>query len=156
MNSDQIQKIIEEILNKMGVDYSAVEFGESEGRSRFLVRTSDSSLLIGVRGENLKALNYLVKRMLPEDQEAHFVVDVEDYFLQKVEKIKYAAKVSAERAKFLKEDVEMEPMSSYERMVVHSVLSDDPDISTESRGVGGSRRVVIKFKMTDAAEEDQF
>ena len=52
----------------------------------------------------------------------------------------------AERARFFKKDIEMSPMTAYERMIVHSSFSDFPDIETESFGGGRDRFVVIKYK----------
>jgi predicted RNA-binding protein Jag len=51
----------------------------------------------------------------------------------------------SDRAKSFKIDVELDPMSSYERMIVHSYLEGVPEIKTESIGEGSSRRVVIKY-----------
>ncbi len=51
----------------------------------------------------------------------------------------------AEEARNLKTDILMEPMSSYERMVVHSTLAGIPDISTESVGLGKDRRLKVKY-----------
>ena len=51
----------------------------------------------------------------------------------------------AERARELKYDVEMEPMSSYERLIIHSVLQGSANIKTESQGDGRSRRVVVRY-----------
>lgn len=147
MNEDT-KTTIEEFLNKMGIDHSGVSKTESDGRIRYSVETPDSALLIGNKGENLKSLNYLIKSVVAKNQEGgetNFIIDVGDYYLQRVEKVKYAAKVSAERARFLKDSVEMEPMSSYERLVVHQALADDPEIKTESTGFGSTRRVVIKY-----------
>jgi spoIIIJ-associated protein len=155
MNEDT-KTTIEEFLNKMGIEHSGVLKSESDGRIRYSVETSDSALLIGNKGESLKSLNYLIKSIVSKNQEegkTNFIVDVGDYYLERVEKVKYAAKVTAERAKFLKDSVEMEPMSSYERLVVHQALADDPEIKTESTGFGKTRRVVIKY--TDSQENHQ-
>ncbi len=51
----------------------------------------------------------------------------------------------AKRARSFKIDVEMDPMTSYERMLVHSHLEGRPNIKTESIGEGKERRLVIKF-----------
>ena len=51
----------------------------------------------------------------------------------------------ASRAKTFKRDIELEPMSSYERMIVHSTLADDTAVRTESDGEGKFRKVIIKY-----------
>jgi spoIIIJ-associated protein len=51
----------------------------------------------------------------------------------------------AERARSLQYDVELSPMSAYERLIVHTTLQDAPNVKTESQGEGRNRRVVIKY-----------
>ena len=51
----------------------------------------------------------------------------------------------AERARSFQYDVELSPMSSYERLIIHTTLSDAPNVKTESQGEGRNRRVVIKY-----------
>ena len=52
----------------------------------------------------------------------------------------------AQRARLFKHDVEMGPMSAYERLVVHELFADDPEIKTESQGEGKFRHIVLKHK----------
>ncbi|MEK7526803.1 MAG: R3H domain-containing nucleic acid-binding protein, partial [Patescibacteria group bacterium] len=54
-------------------------------------------------------------------------------------------KIMAERARSFKTNMELEPMSPYERMIIHSALESLPDIKTESVGFGRGRKVVIKY-----------
>lgn len=51
----------------------------------------------------------------------------------------------AERARTFKHDVEMSPMSPYDRLIVHASLTGLPDIKTESLGEGQVRHIVIKY-----------
>lgn len=135
----------------MGVSFQTVEKVPSADskHDRFMIQTSESALLIGSKGENLGALNYIIKRMvsktLPPETEAKFFVDVNEYHEKALESVKAKAKIMSERARSFKSDVELEPMSSYERMLIHSFLDGAPNIKTESRGEGASRRVVIKY-----------
>ncbi len=76
----------------------------------------------------------------------NFFVDVNDYQGKNIERIKSQALDLAEKVTLFKRDVEMAPMSSYERMIVHSVLEDNPNVFTESIGENGFRRLVIKTK----------
>jgi spoIIIJ-associated protein len=78
-------------------------------------------------------------------EELSFVVDVNDYQKKRIEDIRAKARVYAERARYFKSSVEMDPMSSYERMIIHSEFSDTPDIETSSAGVGRDRHIVIRF-----------
>jgi len=74
-----------------------------------------------------------------------FLVDVDDYRTRQIKDLETKAKMMAERARSLQYDVELTPMSAYERLIVHTALADEPNVKTESQGEGRSRRVVIKY-----------
>ncbi len=115
---------------------------------RFIIHTADSAILIGEHGARLLALNHLIKRMTEKqfpDQHLSFMVDVNDYQKKRIEDIRAKAHMLAERARYFKSSVEMDPMSSYERMIVHAEFTETPDITTESAGTGRDRHVVLRF-----------
>ncbi|MDO8483089.1 MAG: R3H domain-containing nucleic acid-binding protein [bacterium] len=151
MDHTKTKKIIEDTLKFMGVSFQTVEKVDSvdSKHERFMIRTEESALLIGSKGENLGALNYIIKRIvsktLSPEGEAKFFIDVNEYHEKALESVKAKAKIMSERARSFRSDVELEPMSSYERMLIHSFLEGTPDIKTESVGEGVSRRVVIKY-----------
>ena len=70
---------------------------------------------------------------------------VNDYKEKKINQIKETTLLLAQRAKTLCYDVEMQPMSSYERMIVHTIIEKEEGLTTESIGKGKERRVVIKY-----------
>jgi spoIIIJ-associated protein len=144
------KEMIESLVKLMGVKLDAVEIVEDgiTNRTIFVIRSTESGLLIGDRGDNFQALTHLIKRMVCKGDESvssQFAIDVNDYQSSMVEGIKMKAVMLANRVRDLKSDVEMEPMSSYERLVVHGALTDQPGIKTESVGIGRERRVVIKY-----------
>lgn len=151
MNNEQIRDLIKEIVSKMGVAYQDIEVKQDEvtGRTVFTIKTSESGLLIGDRGETFFALSHLIKKMAMKgvemDDSKVFSVDVNDYQSSIVDRLKNKALILANRARDLKSNIEMEPMSSYERLVVHDLLSGQSNIKTESTGEGKERRVVIKY-----------
>ncbi len=115
---------------------------------RFEVRTPDSAILIGERGARLLALNHLVKRIVErdlKDENLQFFIDINDYQKKRIDDIRTKAHMLAERARYFKSSVEMDPMSSYERMIVHAQFTEVPDITTESSGYGKDRRVILKY-----------
>lgn len=148
MNTDKIKSLIEEVLKKMTISFDEIEISfEADNKPRFLIKTKDSHLLIGHRGENFTALNHLIKRIVSKEapEDFKFSIDINNYQQSNLEMIKKKAKVIADRVKSFKMNMEMEPMSSYERMTVHAMFTDDKNIKTESVGEGKDRRVVIKF-----------
>lgn len=150
IDKTKTKEMIEFLIKLMGVKLDAVEIVEDSltNRTIFVIKSTESGLLIGDRGDNFQALTHLIKRMVCKGDESissQFAIDVNDYQSSMVEKIKTKATMLANRVRDFKSDVEMEPMSSYERLVVHGALTDQPGIKTESIGEGRERRVVIKY-----------
>lgn len=148
MEKDEITAAIKELIGKLGVDITDVSPSELGGHTLFTVHTKDSGVLIGTGGETLQALNHLVKKMFEGkgDEDARFVVDVNGYHAKHIQMLEHQARMLAERARMFKYDVEMSPMSAYDRLIVHASLQDLPDITTESAGEGKVRHVVIKYR----------
>lgn len=147
---EHITEVLRTILGFLGVSFTdiVVESDEKTKSLRFVIQTPESAILIGEHGARLLALNHLVKRIVEhdgKDEESSFFIDVNDYQKKHIEEIRMKAKMLAERARYFKSSVEMDPMSSYERMIVHSEFSEVSDIKTESAGVGKERRVILKY-----------
>ncbi|MEK7122049.1 MAG: R3H domain-containing nucleic acid-binding protein [Patescibacteria group bacterium] len=145
--SDKVKEIIKILIGKMGV-VAEVEENFSLAGIRFSVKTENAGLLIGNNGANLAALNHLAKKIakkdIVEDDFPQFFLDVNDYLKQKNESLEDLAKMNAQKARYFKKEILMPPMNAYERRVVHSILTEYPDIVTESIGEEPNRRVVIK------------
>ena len=146
-----VSSTIKSILDLMRVSCS-LEFQEGGEESWFIIKTDEAPLLIGENGQNLFALTHIVRRIAekkfpPTAAEANawrFLIDINDYHKKRIDEIKDQARMHAQRVRYFKKEVEMPPMNAYERRIVHTVLQEYPDISTESSGEGFSRRVVIK------------
>lgn len=156
MNHEHIKKTIQDILTLIGVAYESITSSEVEGRTAFVIKSPESHLLIGGRGIHLSALNHIIKRITAktEAQEGalDFYVDVNDYHERLMQEIKNKATILAGRARSFKTNIEMEPMSSYERMIVHSFFQETADIKTESVGTGSGRHIVLKYVEPEAKE----
>lgn len=110
------------------------------------VRVKDAKFLIGPRGEHLRALNNLVRTLLERKfgrEGRRIVVDINRYHLERVEALRAKVRIVAERVRTFGVEAELAPMASYERMIIHAMFSQDPDITTESRGEGRARHVVL-------------
>jgi spoIIIJ-associated protein len=142
---ETIQTITETLLGKLGIQatYEVSTVAEQQVLS---VTVEDAALLIGAQGDRLRSLNTIV-RMIAEKNgfTDRFSIDVNNYQRAEVEKLQRTAKMLAGRARSLKYDVEMNPMRPFDRMIVHAALTNEPNIKTESVGVGRERRVVIKY-----------
>ncbi|MEK7151898.1 MAG: R3H domain-containing nucleic acid-binding protein [Patescibacteria group bacterium] len=153
MTTEEIKDIIEEILKHLTIPFNGVDIVSGEIGVVFMINTDEARFLIGNNGANLIALNHVVKRIVDkrkkEEEFTNFTIDVNSYQKQRNEELQNKAKMLAERAKSLHADVEMEPMTPYERMVVHTTLAGDLEVETASVGFGKDRKVVIKYKNTN-------
>lgn len=147
-----VEKIIRDMLDALQVPYSKVTHADVAGQTVFSIETEDARRLIGAHGDTIHALDMLVKKVLEkqqplsEGQEAPmFLVDVNEYRTKQIKDLQTKALMMAERARSFQYDVELNPMSAYERLIVHTTLQDAPNVKTESQGEGRNRRVVIKY-----------
>lgn len=158
-----IETTLKEALEAMGAVYSSVRHEEIAGQSVFAIQADDARTLIGMHGDTVHALDHVVKKIvekrmyalqrtegeniLPPSEEngGHFLVDVNDYRSKQIKDLQAKALMMAERSRSFQYDVELSPMSAYERLIVHTTLADSPNVKTESQGEGRSRRVVIRY-----------
>lgn len=151
MDSEKAKKIIEQIFVLISVPTEAVTYSLDEKRGHvFSVRSAEFERLSSEREDLNRDLVYLLKRIfnkdaLPGTETFKCTIDINNLQSKADARIKMKALNAAEEARNLKTDVLMEPMSSYERMVVHSTLALGQDISTESVGIGRDRRVKVKY-----------
>ena len=150
MNQAEIKKIIEETLISGGFVFDSVEIVEKNHIGPvFVIKTKDSGVLIGPQGETLRTLTFILKRVVAQklklEKDPIFSVDINDYRDATLRQLEHKARILADRAVSFKTTVELEPMSSYERMYVHSLFTDNPYIKTESVGEGKERHITLKF-----------
>lgn len=153
---ESVATILKELLAAAGVPHVGVEQSSIAGQEIFSIRTDDARSLIGVHGDTVYALDFLVKKIyenrMPAPLEGEvsertpmFLVDVNDYRTKQIKDLQAKALMMAERARSFQYDVELSPMSSYERLIIHTTLQGAPNVKTESQGEGRNRRIVIKY-----------
>ena len=164
-----IHTTLKDLLNSFGASFSDIQKIEVAGQTVFNIQTDDARTLIGMHGDTVHAIDYLVKKIteqkLPHvspsevsDTESsdskdastnarglQFLVDVNDYRSKQIRDLQTKALMMAERARSFQYDVELTPMSAYERLIIHTSLADAPNVKTESLDEGRNRRVVIKY-----------
>ena len=121
--------------------------GETEAPMILEVSGDDLGLLIGWRGETLRALQTTVNLMMGDEQAdgqgRRLILDVERYRARREEQVRELAQRLADRVKASGERYTLDPMHAYERRIIHLTLQDDPGVRTESSGHEPARRVVI-------------
>jgi spoIIIJ-associated protein len=143
----EAERYLAEVLQKMGIQ-AEIEHrldAQDQGPAVIDIKGGDLGVLIGWRGETLRALqllvNTMVRQVLPDGDA--IILDVEHYRTRREESVRDLALRVADRAKRNGERIGLDPMQPYERRVVHTTLASDPDVSTESEGEEPTRRVVI-------------
>jgi spoIIIJ-associated protein len=149
MNQDQIKKIIEDIFTHTNCSLSSCEFSNENGMLWCMIQTPDSRFLIGRDGETLRSLNHLIRKMIEknatEEEATTLFIDVNGYQKKRFDSLKTTAHMMAERARYFKSNIEIDPMPAYERRIIHMFLENEKDVKTESEGQGPGRRVIIKY-----------
>ena len=110
--------------------------------------SDNNSILIGKDGKTLSALLTIVKQMLNTNYNINpkIILDVENYKENQEKRIERLAKKLAREVVKTKMEIKMDNMNSYERRIVHNILSNDKKVCTISEGEEPNRHVVIKLK----------
>ncbi|NCU28253.1 MAG: hypothetical protein EOM85_01105 [Candidatus Moranbacteria bacterium] len=149
MNANKIKETIEEIFKHTSCSLSSVEISDENGMLWCAIETPDSRFMIGRDGETLRSLNHLIQKILEkdftEDGVRNILIDINGYQRKRFDNLKNIAHMMAERAKYFKSNIEIDPMPAFERRIIHMFLEGDKEIKTESEGEGANRRVVIKY-----------
>lgn len=145
--SAQPKATLEKLLALLGFP-ATVEEHPMDDSLLLDVKTDDSGRLIGRQGQTLSDLQYITNRLLfQQDTTAPKVmVDVGGYRAQAREALVKKTKEAAEKVRRWGEVVELEPMSAFDRRIVHHALREDPDIETQSVEVDGTDRKAMLLR----------
>jgi spoIIIJ-associated protein len=140
----QSKAILEKILGTLGFA-ATVEEHTLDGDLMLDVKTDEPGRLIGRQGQTLADLQYIVNRILfQQDQSTPKVMlDVGGYRAQAREALVKKAKDAADKVRRWGDIVELEPMGSFDRRIVHHALRDDPDVETQSVEVDGTEKKAL-------------
>jgi spoIIIJ-associated protein len=147
MESPNFEAYVTEFLKHLCITVTAVERVSVAGHDIVNIETPDSKLLIGTQGDTLRACNVILRRLLEHagvHGYEHCMLDVNGFQLERIRDIEQKARLLADRVRTFGSSAEMVPMNAYERMIVHSMFSEDADIATESAGFGPDRHVILK------------
>jgi len=139
--------ILEKILELLGFGVTVEEHHMDDG-ILLDVKTEDSGRLIGRQGQTLSDLQYVTNRLLfQQDPSApKIMVDVSGYRAQAREALVKKAKDAAEKVRRWGDVVELEPLSAFDRRIIHQALKDDPGIETHSVEVEGTDKKAILLR----------
>ena len=141
---------LSKVLSSMNI--SAVNVVKREGDILIVdikdISSTDMGILIGKRGNTLDAIQYLLSLVINKNKDNYIkvVVDTEGYRAKREETLVRLANKMAEKARYVKRPIKLEPMNPYERRIIHSALQNIPGITTYSEGDEPYRRVVIQSR----------
>ncbi len=143
------KKYLEGILKALGIAYKieARSIGNEE-QIHYLIDSYENSLLIGVKGKTLEALQILLRNLISSYTKDHIVVtlDIGGYKQNRARQLEILATKTAKEVVKTKMEIKLPHMNSFERRVIHEKLSEWHDVYTESEGEGEERAIVIKPK----------
>jgi spoIIIJ-associated protein len=152
MKKTEIQNLIKDLIEKATVSVKEISLEEKDSKNIWVsVEVDNPYIFTGRGGEALSALNHIVRKIIetknpPESEEFFSVlIDINGFQKKRIDNVKAIAHMMAERARYFKSSIEVEPMSAFERRIIHEFLAEAPDLSTESTGEGPTRHVVIKY-----------
>ena len=143
----EIKEYLTNLINGLGLEVS-FEIQNKEDHTIIKMYSDNNPILIGKNGQTLKALEILTKQMLNSKYGLFYKVtlDVENYKGKRQESLERLAKRLAKEVSSTKTEIHMDNMTSYERRIVHNILTNFKGITTESEGEEPNRHVVIKPK----------
>ncbi len=145
---------VNNIMNAMhikGVTNDVSRELNSEGGKIIKLKGEEAGVLIGHHGETLDALQYLsnlaINNKIEQSGESceKITLDIEGYRARREETLKNLAKRTAEKVKKYRKNITLEPMTPYERRIIHSTLQGNSKVMTASIGTDDNRRVVVHY-----------
>lgn len=147
---ETIIELVRQVTERMHLPCEVAVTAPEEDTSPLLVDVQvpdNAKLLIGKNGQNLQALEHVLRAMLVRQHgfARSISVDVNGYRKEKFQELVGVIQKAAQRVRDTGKSEALPPMTSYERRVVHTELASWSDLTTESIGQDPQRRVVIKL-----------
>ena len=140
---------VKTLITDIGLSAEASLYTCEDGTRRIIISGDDASTLIGHHGDTLDALQYLAnlasarKNINGERDKSRVTIDIEGYRAKREETLRALARRMAAKALRNKRSVMLEPMSAYERRIIHSEVQNIEGVSTNSIGSDNNRKIVI-------------
>jgi spoIIIJ-associated protein len=146
INKEQ-DKLIKDFFASLGVD-AGMEITEDEEAISVALETEDTGMIIGYHGETLESLQLVLSLVLAKanGEFKRVSIEVGDYKKNRTEWLERLALDAKERALSDGKEVYLSELKSWERRVVHLLLQDDKEVTSESSGEGKDRVLVVKPK----------
>jgi len=142
---DLAVNFLKDVFDKMNLDAEIIVEEKEEGNYVFNIQGDDMGILIGKRGQTLDSFQYLANIVANKNKNNHIYItlDTENYRERRKETLETLAKNLAKKVKMTKKSIVLEPMTPYERRIIHFALQNDKHIKTHSEGEEPYRKVII-------------
>lgn len=139
------ESFLRTLIQNAGIEATVRCEEKEEGEIRYALEGEDLGVLIGHHGEVLDSLQYLLSLVTNRhgDDFVRVTIDIENYREKRENTLKALARKTAQRVKKSGRNVTFEPMSAYERRIIHSQVQEIGGVTTHSIGSGDERRVVM-------------
>jgi len=142
--AEKAKDLFEGILQRVSPEYR-VNVRETEGKIILGIEGDESGLLIGKRGQNLDALQYIMNKAINKIDAEHkmIMIDSGEYRKRREEFLLGLAEKVSKKVKKTKKPVSLANMNAHDRRIIHMFLQEDESLVTQSRGEGKFRKIVI-------------
>ena len=146
------REILQKMLDGLGL-HTKVEQHTIDGATLLHIATVEPGRLIGKGGLTLSQLQFLVNRILQRasPDAPRVIVDCERYRERQRDDILKKVAEAADKVRRWGDPVQLEPMNSFDRRIVHRAFTDDPEIETYSSDEeweGGRKRITIQLRQS--------
>src|SRR5881398_321611 len=151
------KELLDSILGYLGFVVQIEESQNEAGNLVLQIYSEESRRLIGRDGETLEALQFLLNRLLQakEKDAPKVIVDCEHYRSMREDRIVQRVRELAERVRITGRSLQLEPMNSYQRRIVHNAFKDDPEVATWSPSDSARIRQITLLKRQPKKEHAQ-
>ncbi len=147
---EKVGEVLEQLLGMLALEGS-FDIEESEDIVHVSIETDDAGRLIGHQGETLTALQQIINQIMFRQMEnpKRVILDVSGWRKNKEADLEDRARGWVEQVLESKESMELEPMPSWQRRIVHMVVQNTNGVTSESVGEGENRHLVISIDGQD-------
>jgi spoIIIJ-associated protein len=144
---EAVKTFLREVTLSMGLSVN-IEANQKDKHIYVNLAGENMGILIGKRGQTLDALQYLTNLAVgrSRDLQTSVVIDTENYRRRRRDTLESLARTIARKVKDKRQSVKLEPMTRFERHVIHTVLQNDRYIRTFSEGNEPYRHIVVAPK----------
>lgn len=144
---EYVKEFLLDLAKHMNISFNT-EVNEKDGVISAIIITDDSAALIGKEGKTLNSIQTILRQSIRNfgNFDIKVNLDISGYKLKREKNIEREVRKIAKEVLKTKIEAKLDPMNSYERRIVHTIISSYDGLATQSEGEAPNRYVVIKIK----------